>query len=413
MRPARWIVGMALLTALAGQTRAEPAPYQATIKVPEAEVRSGHGLDPKLYATNRLRFGDKVEVVKDLGDGWLEIMPPRRSFSWINARMVEPVSANVYLVKGEPGERVPVLYGSELREAKPTVESTRVPVGSQVVRIGKKQTADDGVWLPIEPPPTERRYLLAEAVVTPGAQPKAAVKEDPDTPLPRSANWNGTAQRTAKTTVPPDAPASVPPLPGNEGSSSATIADAQKAEQAGDFGTASRLWEDVARSYAKTNTDMATNCHSHALWLREKIASVANANTQADRGSQNAPRRLVPTPGSAYGASTCCPPTATPCGNTGGWRSYSPDAPVGVRAETSPPPSARNVGLLKRAGWNLDNQPTYRLESSDGRTPLYVLPQAGVNLEPFVDRNVEVEGPIEYRAGSRANCMMAKTVKPL
>jgi hypothetical protein len=400
---------MALLTTLAGRADAEPAPYQATIKVPEAQVRSGHGSDPKLYATNRLRFGDTVEVTKDLGDGWLEIMPPRRSFSWINARMVELVSGNVYVVKGERGERVPVLYGSELREAKPTVESTRVPVGSQVVRKGKSQTADDGVWLPIEPPPTERRFVLAEAVVAPGTQPKTAPKEDPDTPLPPSAKWDGTGQRTTKTTLPPDGGATVPPLPGSDTGSTATIADAQRAEQAGDFGTASKLWEELARSYAQTNNDMAMNCHSHALWLRDRIASVANANTT----SQNPSRRLVPTPGSAYGASNCCPPTATPCGNTSPWRSYSAEPPTSVRRETSPPPSSRTVGLLKRAGWNLDNQTTYRLESSDGRTPLYVLPQAGVNLEPFVDRNVEVEGPVEYRPGARANCLMAKTVKPL
>jgi hypothetical protein len=407
MRPARWIAGIALVTALTGAAGAETAPYQATIKAPEAEVRSGHGSDPKLYATNRLRFGDTVEVTKDLGDGWLEIIPPRRSFSWINARMVEPVSGNVYVVKGERGERVPVLYGSELREAKPTVESTRVPVGSQVVRKGKSQTADDGVWLPIEPPPTERRYVLTEAVGTPGAPPKAGPKEDPDTPLPPSAKWDGTGQRTAKTAQPPDAGATVPPLPGSDTGLTATIADAQRAEQAGDFGTASRLWEELARSYAKTNNDMAMNCHSHALWLRDRIANVANANTT----SQNPSRRLVPTP--AYGASNCCQPAATPCGNTGGWRSYSPEASTVVPRETSPPPSSRSVGLLKRAGWNLDNQTTYRLESSDGRSPLYVLPQAGVNLEPFVDRNVEVEGPIEYRSGARANCMMAKTVKPL
>jgi hypothetical protein len=408
MRPARWIAGMVLLTALAGTAGAEPAPYQATIKVPEAEVRSGHGSDSKLYATNRLRFGERVEVTKDLGDGWLEIMPPRRSFSWINARMVEPVSGNVYVVKGERGERVPVLYGSELREAKPTVEATRVPVGSQVVRIGKRQTADDGVWLPIEPPPTERRYVLAVAVVPPGTQPKTSPKEDSDTPLPPSAKWDGTGQRLTKTTLPTDA-AGVPPLPGSDTGSSTTISDAQRAEQAGDFGTASKMWEELAKSYAKTNNDMAMNCHSHALWLRDRISSVANTNT----ASQNPARRLVPTPTAAYGASNRCQPTATPCGNTGGWRSYSPEASPGVRRETSPPPSARNVGLLKRAGWNLDNQTTYRLESSDGRTPLYVLPQSGVNLEPFVDRNVEVEGPVEYRTGARANCMMAKTVKPL
>jgi hypothetical protein len=399
-----------------GPAGAETAPYQATIKVPEAEVRSGHGSDPKLYPTNRLHSRDTVEVTKDLGDGWLEIMPPRRSFSWINARMVEPVSGNIYVVKGERGERVPVLYGSELREAKPTVEATRVPVGSQVVRIGKRQTADDGVWLPIEPPPSERRYLLAEAVITPGVQPKAAPKDDPDAPLPPSAKWDGTGQRTAKSTSTPDVPAtgqSTPSVPGNDTNPSATIADAQKAEQAGDFGTASKLWEEVGRSYAKTNYDMAMNCHSRAQWLHDRIANVSNPNNPADRAPQNSTRRLVPVPGSAYGAATTCPPTATPCGTTGGWRSYSANTSANDRRETSPPPVAHNVGLLKRAGWNLDNQATYRLESSDGRTPLYVLPQPGVNLEPFVDHNVEVEGPIEYRAGSRANCLMAKSVKPL
>jgi hypothetical protein len=396
---------------MVGRTDAETAPYQATIKVPEAEVRSGHGSDPKLYATNRLRFGDKVEVTKDLGDGWLEIMPPRRSFSWINARMVEQVSGNVYQVKGERDERVPVLYGSALHDAKPTVESARIPVGSQVVRIGKKQTADDGVWLPIEPPPSERRYLLAEAVATPAGPSKTAPKEDPDTPLPPSAKWDGTGQRTTRPTSTPDVPAPGQPMSSVAGNE-ATIADAQKAEQAGDFGTASKLWEEVGRSYAKTNYDMAMNCHNRALWLRDKIATVSNPNNGADGTTQNATRRLVPTPGSTYGPASYCPPPATPCGNAGGWRSYSTDAPAGGRRETSPPPVAHNVGLLKRAGWDIDNHPTYRLESSDGRTPLYVLPQ-GVDLEPFVNRNVEVEGPIEYRAGSRANCLLAKTVKPL
>jgi hypothetical protein len=400
MRPAFWIGGIMLPLALASAASAQTTPYQAPIKVPQAEVRSGHGSDPNLYATNLLRYGATVEVTKDLGDGWLEIMPPARSFSWINARMVEQHSGSTYTVQGD---RVPVLYGSALRESKPNIEAVHVSKGSQVIRIGRKQTADDGVWLPIEPPPSERRYILAEAVAAPGAPAKAPVKVEADTPLPPSAKWDGTGQRTSKSASPPDLPKSeLPEAAGDD--LRTTIAEAQKYEKAGDFGSASKLWDKAGIMQEKTNPDAAHNCRFHAQMLQDKISRISSPASPNARQTE----RLVPTPTYGYPPSYCAP-TTVPCG-AGSSRPYSTSAPP-----TQPPEavSVRKVGTLKRAYWEIDNRATYRLEMSDGKTPLYVQPLAGVNLDSFVDRNVEVEGPIEYRPQSRANCLMAKTVKPL
>src|SRR6266851_7569350 len=164
MRPVQSIGATILLFAFVLHVQADGMPDRATIKVQEAEVRSGHGTGPNFYATNKLRYGETVEVTKTLDDGWLEIMPPRQSFSWINARMLEQVGTNVWMVKGDKGQPVEVFYGSSVHEAKPDVRSTSVPAGSQVVSIAKAKAADDGLWLPIEPPPTERRYILAEAL---------------------------------------------------------------------------------------------------------------------------------------------------------------------------------------------------------------------------------------------------------
>ena len=71
MRVTLSVAGIALLLAAAAG-HAQTVPYKAAIGVPEAEVRSGPGTDPKLYATNKLPQGTVVEVVKAIGPtaGW-------------------------------------------------------------------------------------------------------------------------------------------------------------------------------------------------------------------------------------------------------------------------------------------------------------------------------------------------------
>src|SRR5207237_7017816 len=113
---------------------------------------------------------------KELPDGWLAIKPPGLSFSWINSRFLQRVngSATTWMVVTDPESPVPVRYGSALVKEPLTVESVRIARGTQVVSVDEMFTADDGKWLPIEPPPGELRYIRAQAVQRVGSNPATA-----------------------------------------------------------------------------------------------------------------------------------------------------------------------------------------------------------------------------------------------
>lgn len=180
--------------------------YVATVKVPEAEVRSGAGASAELYSTNRLHKGDKVEVIKELEDGWLAIKPPPGSFSWINSRFVEeaPPGKPMWVVVAHPEARVPLLIGSDVRKDKPTVESVRVVRGTLLRSIGPMRSADDGRWLPVEPPAAEVRYLRAEAVSRTGIEADTAAAPTAP-PLARSQQGRVAAKPLQPAAAPPSA----------------------------------------------------------------------------------------------------------------------------------------------------------------------------------------------------------------
>src|SRR5438093_11253586 len=80
MQTARLLGGLAVLFIAARAVLAEPT--KASIATPEAIVRSGPS--PEFYATGKLRQGDAVRVVGEEVTGWLAIVPPAGSFSWIH-----------------------------------------------------------------------------------------------------------------------------------------------------------------------------------------------------------------------------------------------------------------------------------------------------------------------------------------
>ena len=87
MRTVRLLGGMSLVLACAWTAHAEPVPYETTITVPDVEVRSGPSADPKMYATGKLRQGDRVRVVKEveglgLGGGELVALNADGSLRW-------------------------------------------------------------------------------------------------------------------------------------------------------------------------------------------------------------------------------------------------------------------------------------------------------------------------------------------
>ncbi|MCI0641930.1 MAG: hypothetical protein L0Y70_22870 [Gemmataceae bacterium] len=142
-------------------------PAEMTITVPEVEARSGP--TTMYYATSKLHQGERVLVlrVSQKEPGWLAIRPPQGSFSWIEAKHVKQVPGNsrIGYVETEGNIPVPVRPGSSLDKRPPNMESVKIPSGSIVVIVDSAQRGEDGTtWLPIQPPPTEERYIPAEAV---------------------------------------------------------------------------------------------------------------------------------------------------------------------------------------------------------------------------------------------------------
>jgi hypothetical protein len=70
-------------------------------------------------------------------------------------------------------------------------------------------------------------------------------------------------------------------------------------------------------------------------------------------------------------------------------------------------------GWLRRASFSVDRQPAYILENGAGRPVLYVTAQAGLNLEPYVNRTVELLGSVIYHDLLQTSYMTAAQARLL
>jgi hypothetical protein len=385
MRPARLLLGMAPILALGLVARAQsildpstaPSPkkgpavlYTATVIAPEAEVRCGPSTDPQLYPTNKLRRGDTVEVVEEREGDWLAIVPPPNSFSWINARFLQSDNGVRWYVATHDSAPIPVLYGSSLRNDKPTVEGTKVPRGTIVLSIGPARAADDGMWMPIQPPPGELRYIPANLVAKNGPAAPVPGQSAPVTATPvsnRSSTTAGFAQ------------------PGQ-----AVDPRLQRAQQLEQYGNEVR----------NTNSEAAIQAYNQAQSLRnQERGAAAPPPVRQAVGVHPIPpagERLAPVPATLQ--ATLRPSNCVPCQTTS-------SSPGGMQRS--------GPGWLRRSAWWLDGQPTYALVDSQNRVRMYVTPQPGLNLGPLVDRGVDLTGTIVYRGDLRQYQMRAVQVTPL
>ena len=152
----RFLVAPVLLVSLVAGTMGQSPAYQARVIVPKALVRGLPTL--QIYATNRLRQGQLVEVVLAREDGWIEIVPPVGSFSWVNVQNLEPRTNNVWIVQ-TPTQ---ALIGSQVVEDRPTVRGPTLQKGFILRGAGGRRPDSDGTWQAVEPPPgKEVRFMLA------------------------------------------------------------------------------------------------------------------------------------------------------------------------------------------------------------------------------------------------------------
>ncbi len=158
-----------VLTAVASLTMAAPVfaqtyPAEAVILQNEVEVRSGPSKN--FYPTTKLFRNDKVLVLRESKEapGWVEIKPPTGSFSWISGKYVKQVDSRYAYVDCDPAKPVPILPGSTLVNQEPNRESMKLTAGTVLVIVDRPLTINGEVWLPIQPHPSETRFLPAESV---------------------------------------------------------------------------------------------------------------------------------------------------------------------------------------------------------------------------------------------------------
>jgi hypothetical protein len=407
MRPASALAGLALGLALAGRLgAADPPPDVRAVIVPEAEVRCGPSTSPQMYRTNLLHQGDRVEVVEELKEGgWLAIRPPRGSFSWINTRFLQHVTPHQsnYVV-AQDDVPVPVIYGSPfIPDRRPTVAGARLTRGHQVRGLGPALADAEGTWMPIEPPASEVRYIRAENVSR----------------LPAAPTRTTVAASGSFKDGPPAAPPAPPPPPDGD----ALWRQAEQAERTGRLADAIRLYELAGEANLHVNHARAEAALRRAEWLRQ-------GGNPPSGGSAFYPDREVrpPTPpgdarpaaapyeGRVYalptdtgepataarliGSAPASPPgqfCSTPSAAPAAWG--APPAPVGYPSSGPGRLHRSRVGFL--------------LVSDNGRPVYYAAGQPGLDLEPYVDRNVELFGPVAYRNDLRAYFMTVVRVQPL
>lgn len=386
MRSASLLGVLALIFVGVGPiSAADGSPDVRTVIAPQAQVWCGPSTSDGLYPTNRLFQGNCVQIIEELPSGWLAIRPPPGSFSWINTRYLTQIASKYtnYVVAYE-NHPVPVFIGSDIKTDRPTKIGLNLPRGTQVRAIvrGHPRTDDEGTWLPIEPPEGEVRYIRTEDVTKPGNPTRTTV--------------------AAAGSARPAAPAIPPPPPDGD----ALWRDAEKAERAGRLADAIRLYRLAGDANLAVNRARADEAYRRAHWLQQ-----ANTSTNAPGGSYYYPDRDSRAPQS--------PASATRLIGSGGsgvatGQLVSAQAPSSSWGTQQAYGNGSSVtGRLRPAHRVVENQRTYLLMNDQGTPLMYVIAQPGVDLTSFIDRNVELWGPVGYNADLRVRLLTAAQAREL
>jgi hypothetical protein len=352
-----------------------------TITAPEVEVRSGPS--PEFPATTVLKQGSPVQVVESESKitGWVAIRPTRWDFSWVDSRFVEQQKDKTAIVKTPEGTWLWV--GRRPVQQSPTVRRVQVKQGTILSVLDRAWTSSEGItWVPVAPYQTEVRYI-PESAVKPALPPESSVFASQPAPAP-----NVVAARP--TTLSPRV--------------DQLMDQAEKADRAGNLNEAISLYQQVARE--AQDEGQRIRVLNRAQYLRTQPAAMSPAASTAVAASY----------------------TSTGQGQTGSQYCYTPDrystaqsqSPANVNLAAPPAPPAGQwygPGIIRRAPFDVDGRPTYRVEPRDLSKQMwwYVTAGPGVNFEPYVDRPnayVYLFGPMTYRTDVRIWYMNVLRVDP-
>lgn len=324
---------------------AEQKKQVMAVTASKVEVRSGPG--EGFYATSELLRGQGVIVLRESArnKGWLEIEPPQHSFSWVNARFVKKTSEREGMVYADQASPAPILAGSRVVDAEPSVEVAKAERGTLLAILGpeihsKKGT---GAWIPVQPLSTEVRYIPASAVgPASGLQVVSAQGAS-------FGGFNGT-----------------PAYNGN--------AHAAKMQ-------ADQLLEQARKLYEQAANDQTLDAAQ-----RQQAWNTLQALRGQGAGAPGHPANAAAPQGPAQGQLVSGGQQ-----KPGQTQSLYSNNPQGGPQWTS-------WGTLKRTQIKTDGQPTYVLVNERGTPIVYAVSEPGKTLDPYLNRTIALYGRIGYRS---------------
>jgi hypothetical protein len=438
------LLGATLALALVGSARAGEASSQAVVQTDRAEVRCKPGTEPSVYVTQTVARGEVVQVVRRLDNGWLEIVPPKGSYSWINTRGLRCVNEgqHAWMVASDGGS-VPVLVGSPYKPGKPDVIGTTLARGAQVVAVGDPHPSDDGdgLWLPIMPPAGEYRYIRQKDVAVVPSSPSAATMTVAHPGSGGTFASPGAGPQPAADNLPPATKDVHVGGPAGASDVDPLLQQAEQLERSGDRAGAARLYDQLGNKYFNSNHDAAMQYYNRAGWLRgnapaaprpanEAEALYQQAQQAEQAGNRAEAARAWARLGNMYAETNYA--LAMQYYNRASWlRQGQPSAPAGpaaqlpaagvpARSQQSGAAPVRAVsvqlagpGRLTRSATWLEGRATYVLESPQAQVLAYLTPEPGVDLEHYTGQNVRVLGQVVPHPELRVPCLTVTRVDPL
>lgn len=369
----RWRVLIAMIVGWLPAALATGAefPYTAYVNSADVYVRSGPGRD--YYPTDKLAKGQEVEVYRHDPGGWLAIRPPRGSYSWVSARHLDIAKDDLAVVNSE---RVVARVGSTLGDMRDVIQ-VRLEKDERVELL--EAPAADSPWCKIAPPAGEFRWVFSKYV-------------DQDLPSDlaqdaREAGARGQVRLTGndEPTTPADAQAAAELSAELNRLRELDAIDMDlSAIVAGDlstwnFGNLHQRAEQALRS-AQGGLE-----RGRARMLMSKLARFEDIKQRHSTLKQPAPASAsAPAPAVAGAPApnqrlAGAPPVAA--------------MPVGRRADD---PRYDGIGKLAPVVSQKTGGPQFALVDASGTVLSFVTPAPGVNLRPFVDRQVGVNGQRSY-----------------
>jgi hypothetical protein len=328
------------------------------ITVPEVEVRSGPSM--QLCATSKLHSGDRVRVKDTKTAGWLGIVPPPGSYSWINARYVSRDNNSFTATVVVPS--ADVLIGSQLVKEMPNQRGVSLPQGT-ILKLLTDQRSDgrfdvmpatgsDGVYYAIAPViDWELRWIPASAV-----QPASPATSSSASPINASSTSPGTGD-------------------------AALLVRAERSVAGGNIADALASYSQLAQQTSDPNVK---------AWASERYQSLqyhqtASANVQSNYSQNGA-----------------------------GWNNPAVAATTTSNVNVRPDYRHTGPGTLSRSYLTVAGGKLWALEPDDSRQQrIYVKAGPSINLEDYVNRHVDVYGTLTYDGELRNQYLTASKVEML